>query len=105
MNEESSPLLGPYPCSKIVYRAALFRDWIKGHKIKKQAFYRLEKDLTGVSVNPTPEDCARELTDPIYGIITLYLGWVRNLGLEIIPDSPNHANIVEIPTRNQDYAK
>lgn len=105
MNENPSPPLEPYPCNKIVYRAALFRDWIKGAKIKKQAFYRLEKDQAGVSVSPTPEDCSRELTDPAHGIIALHVGWVRDLGLDIIPDSPTHATIVGIPTRNHDYAK
>jgi len=107
MDENPHVPLEPYPCNKIVYRAALFPDWIKeskprGNQISKQAFFRLEKDENGVTVTPTPETCTDGLTDETYGIISLKVGWIRNAGFDVVPDRENHANIVGLPIRTEE---
>jgi hypothetical protein len=101
--------LQPYPCEMIVYRAAMFPDWIKrerppGKQIKAQAFYLLE-GWDGVSVGPTPESCTEDLDDPTYGIISIKVGYIRNAGYDVVPDSPTHANIVGLPDRNSEDSK
>ena len=97
--------LEPYPCEKIVYRAATLRDWIRsdrprGDQIKAQAFFLLEGH-DGVSVGPTPESCTEDLRDPTYGVISIKVGWIRNAGYDVVPDSPTHANIVGLPERTE----
>lgn len=93
----------PYACTQIVHRACLRKDWIKNDgKIKKQAFFRLFNDHDGISVAPSAEACSSQLRDPIFGTITLHVGRVRTLGLDVIPDSPAHANIQDVPRRDED---
>lgn len=95
-----APLL-PYECSQIVYRAATGSDWIKQGKIKKQAFYRRPNhDPNGLSCAPTEADCTRHLIRPTHGTITLHVGRVRDIGLDIVPSDPTHANIVGVPYRD-----
>lgn len=90
-----------------VYRAALFPDWIQPHRsvgkqISKQAFFRFEKDRVGVTVTPTPESCTDGLTGQTFGVISLRVGQLRDLGFDIVPDAANHANIVVLPIRSED---
>lgn len=102
MIEDPHPQLEPYACEQIVFRAQLYKDWITSSgKVRKQAFYRMNKDKGGISVSRTPENCADGLTEPIHGKITLHVGRVRTLGLDVIPDAPNHANIQVVPTRDE----
>jgi hypothetical protein len=109
IDEDLRPHFQPYPCEKIVYRAAMFSDWIKrerprGKQIKAQAFYLLE-GWDGVSVAPTPENCIEDLEDPTYGIISIKVGYIRNAGYDVVPDSPTHANIVGLPVRTNEESK
>ncbi len=101
MDENPHVPLEPYPCNKIVYRAALFPDWIKNGKVNKQAFFRFEKDAIGVTVVPAPENCTDELTEPIHGIIGIH-GRARDAGFDIVPDRENHANIIGLPIRTEE---
>ncbi len=97
-----STTLEPYPCNKIVYRAIISESWLKAGKtvVKHQAFRRRrDKDPTGITVNPTPLDCTEGLTDPIEGVLSLHVGKVRDIGLDIVPDRPTHANIMGVPFR------
>lgn len=103
MIENPHPQLEPYLCEQIVYRAQLYKDWVsKSGKVRKQAFFRMNKDEHGISVSSTAASCGEGLDDPIHGKITLHVGRVRTLGLDVIPDTPAHANIQEVPTRAQD---
>ena len=54
-------------------------------------------------MSPDLEHCTDGLTEPTFGTMTLHVGHVRDLGLDVVPDSPTHANIIEIPTRDQNY--
>ncbi|MGH9929238.1 MAG: hypothetical protein ACREA9_08420 [Pyrinomonadaceae bacterium] len=101
---DNPPELPPYQCEQIVFRAQLYKEWVKNGKVKKQAFYRLNKDEHGISVSSTEESCGEGLTDPIHGKLTLHIGRIRTLGLDVIPDTPTHGNIQDIPTREENDA-
>jgi hypothetical protein len=95
----------PYGCAQIVYRAQIFEDWVKNGRVKHQAFTRLRKDTVGLSVGPTPEDSRAGLSNPIFGYISLHVGRVRSIGLDVVPDSPTHGNITGVPFREVDHAE
>lgn len=84
-------------CSEVVFRAALFKKWIRGDgKIQWQAFKRKLKDIDGVSVSLIPE--FEGLNNPIEGIISVKVGRVRDASTEeykidIQQDTEKHANI------------
>jgi hypothetical protein len=101
MIDNPAPALPPYECSQIVYRAATGSDWIASDgRVKKQAFYpRRNHDPNGLSCAPTQADCRRHLQRPTHGTISLHVGRVRNLGLDVVPSDPTHANITGIPQR------
>lgn len=95
----------PYACSQIVYRAIIKKDWLRpdGRRVRKQAFYRFDVDVDGLSVTPTPADAFSNLRpDQIFGFVSLHVGHLRDNGLDVVPDRPDHANIVEVPTRDKD---
>jgi hypothetical protein len=46
--------------------------------------------------------CARKRT---VGVASLEVGRVREIGLDVKQDSPNHANIVGLPHREDDLAE
>jgi hypothetical protein len=95
--------LEPYQCSQIVYRAIIYNDWWRPSrtKVRKNAFYRLGKDIDGLSVNPHPGYASRYIKIEIFGFVKLHVGRVRDLGLDVIPDRIDHANIVGVPTREE----
>ncbi len=88
-----------------VYRALLRQQWIDEDtgKVKRDAYYlRQDRGETGLSVRIasvcTPEECAAKFRS-CYGVASLNVGYIRSLGLEVIPDSPSHANIIGLPYR------
>ncbi len=59
----------------------------------------LPKDDDGLSVDynvEVPEGCAPHLTGK-RAIVSLHVGRIRNLTLDVIPDATTHANITELP--------
>jgi len=56
----------------------------------------------GVSVAPTPENCTDGLHELTYGIISVKVGWIRDAGYDVVPDSPTHVNIVGLPARTEE---
>lgn len=110
MIEIPDPPLPRYPCEQIVYRAALASRWIKSDgTVRKQAFNRRPPpaDRHGLSCSPDLAHRRNGLTLPTYGTITIHVGWIRNVDddLDVIPDSPTHANIVGMPDRNAERAR
>jgi hypothetical protein len=91
----------PLPADSIVYRAILRKQWIDEDtgRIKADAYF-LRAGEPGLSVNIasvySPQQCA-ELFRKCYGIASLEVGRVRELGLEVEQDSPHHANIIGLP--------
>jgi len=54
-----------------------------------------------VSIKSTAQEC-RALFKKTYGVARLAVSHVRELDLTVIPDEPNHANIVGIPYKDDD---
>lgn len=95
----------PYDCTQIVFRAQIYEDWVKNGRVRAQAFTRRLADRDGLSVSPTREDSSAGLSKPIFGYISLHVGWVRSIGLDVIPDSPIHGNVVGVPYREENHAE
>lgn len=100
----------PLPCSAIVYRALLRKQWIDEDTgtVKARAYFlRQEKNEQGLSVRIasacSPKQCAARFTN-CYGVASLHVGRIRDLGLNVVPDSPSHANIIGLPYKEDDPA-
>jgi hypothetical protein len=91
------------PCSQIVYRAILYKDWVTANgKIRWQAFKLFPKDTDGVSTSLTPEACTDGLEKPIFGKLSIHVGRVRDCSteqaaLDVIQDGETHASIIGLP--------
>lgn len=99
MSTSTAPIQ-PFNCSVIVYRILMNSRQMKD---LSEAFFLREDELdSGLSVNwnMTP-DQAREQFDKCYGVISLHVGRVRNLNLDVVPDEPQHANITGLPYKEQ----
>jgi hypothetical protein len=98
--------LPPYDCAQIVYRAIPRSDWLdESGDPTIDNYLRRERDVDGLSVSSSLADCKANFQRPIYGVMSLHVGKVRDLGLEIIPDEPSHAAINDgerrLPFRNE----
>jgi hypothetical protein len=100
----------PLPCSAIVYRA-LKKRWLNEDTggIKADAFLLRERDLeSGLSVNIattcSPQQCAT-IYDRCSAVASLHVGRVRDLGLDVVPDSETHANIQGLPYGENNLAE
>jgi hypothetical protein len=97
------------PGDAVVYRALLRKQWIDEDtgRVKADAYF-LRVSEPGLSVNIasvcSPEQCAR-LFRKCYGVASLEVGRVREIGLDVEQDSPNHANIVGLPHQEDDLAE
>ena len=49
----------------------------------------------------SPEQCAAKF-NPCYGVASLQVGQIRELGLDAVPDSASHAQIVGLPQVKDD---
>jgi hypothetical protein len=93
----------------IVYRSLLRKQWIDEDtgRVKADAYF-LRPGEPGLSVNLAsvcaPEDCARFFRK-CYGVASLEVGDVREIGLDVAQDAVNHANIVGLPHRDEDLAR
>ena len=59
----------------------------------------LPQDEDGLSVDynvAVPDGCAPDLSGK-KAIVSLHVGWIRNLTLDVIPDTDMHAVITELP--------
>jgi hypothetical protein len=98
------------PCDCIVYRAILRRNWVDKDtkRLSSAAFIRRPVDVDGLSVNIagtcTPEQCMAQFRS-CFGLATLHVGRVRDLGLDVVPDSPDHACITGVPYQHEDPAE
>ena len=114
MTEYSEGLESKFPAlpsDAVVYRAIIKKRWVNtdtGEILPDAFFLRKGKGETGLSVNIaavcSPEDCAARFTKCKF-VASLQVGTVRNLGLDIIQDQHNHANITGLPYREDDLAE
>lgn len=84
-------------CGTIVFRGAIYKNWIKNGKVRWQAFKRREDNYDGVSLSMIP-DKFEGLDNPVEGVISVHVGYVRDISneeyvLDIKQDKKLHANI------------
>jgi hypothetical protein len=113
MTENSEIIItefAPLPCNEIVYRALMNKKWLNEDtgKIRPGAFFlRKHRAETGLSVNISavcsPEDCAKRFR--CKAIASLHVGSVRDLGLDVVQDGFNHANITGLPYQEDNLAE
>ncbi len=93
----------------IVYRSLLRKQWINEDtgRVTADAYF-LRPNEPGLSVNLAdacaPEECARFFRK-CYGVASLEVEAVREVGLDVVQDSVNHANILGLPDRDADWAQ
>jgi hypothetical protein len=99
----------PLPEEAIVYRSLLRKQWINEDtgKVKADAYF-LRANEPGLSVNLasacSPQQCA-DLFRKCYGVVSLEVKDVREIGLNVEQDSKNHANVVGLPDREDNLAE
>jgi hypothetical protein len=109
MAESSMRQFEPLPENAIAYRSMLRKQWIDEDtgRVKADAYF-LRANEPGLSVNLastcSPQQCA-EMFRKCYGVASLQVGDVREIGLDIEQDSVNHANVVGLPYREDDLAE
>jgi hypothetical protein len=96
------------PDSAIVYRALLGKHWIDDANLVLFFAYLLRTNEPGLSVTIasvcSPEQCAAKFKN-CYGVASLQVGQIRELGLDAVPDSASHAQIVGLPHVKDDRDK
>lgn len=99
----------PLPLDAIVYRILLRKQWISEDtgRVKADAYF-LRANEPGLSVQIanacSPEQCAR-LFRKCYGVASLEVKSIRQIGLDVEQDSVNHANIIALPYREENLAE
>jgi hypothetical protein len=93
---ETLPVLD---CSVIVLRILRNSGWTKD--LSLAFLLRPEEIESGLSVNwNTTVEEARNGFKKCYGALSLHVGRVRNLNLDVVPDEPRHALIKGLPHDN-----
>lgn len=96
-------------CSAIVYRAILRKNWVDQttHSVMPAAFFRrpAPQDNDGLSVNiESPNSCMAAL-NKVFGVVSLHVGRVRNIGLDVVVDETPHANITGLSRTTDDQVQ
>jgi hypothetical protein len=114
MNEQSAsgrPKSEPLPCSAIVYRALLKKRWLNQDigRVEAGAYLLREKEKNrGLSVNIaaicSPQKCAGKF-DKCFGVASLHVGRIRELGLDVVADKYDHAYIKGLPYKDDNLAE
>jgi hypothetical protein len=102
-SEEITTQFEPLSCHTIVYRALMKKRWIDegtGEILADAFFLRKDRGEIGVSVNPaitcSPQDCANRFKR-CNSVASLHVGKIRDLGLDVIQNTHNHAHITGLP--------
>ncbi|MEA5552972.1 hypothetical protein VB713_18670 [Anabaena cylindrica UHCC 0172] len=109
MAEASMTEFDSLPDNASVYRVLLRKQWIDEDtgRVKADAYF-LRVNERGLSVNLasvcSPKQCA-EFFRKCYGVASLEVKSVREVGLDVEQDSVNHANIVGLPYREDNLAE
>jgi hypothetical protein len=99
----------PLDCTTIVYRAALDQSWISSTGVDAAAFYRRKGvDSDGISIGVSPYSYRSYLKNPIFGIISVHVGHVRDVTVPELPlplnveiDDDPHGNIINVPFKEK----
>jgi hypothetical protein len=109
MAEPSMRQFDSLPDNATVYRALPRKQWIDEDtgRVKADAYF-LRVNERGLSVNLasacSPQQCA-ELFRKCYGVASLEVKGVREVGLDVEQDSVSHANVVGLPYREDDLTE
>lgn len=108
---QEEPLHGELAGEDTVYRAALEVTWFSPDKqqVDPAAFYRRKgRDDDGISIGATVYAHRAYLHNPIYGIISVNVGCVRNVTdpelqtrLDVEIDDYPHGNIINVPFKER----
>ena len=108
MNSTGNVELEPLLCNEIVYRALLRKQWINEDTFRVKAdayFLRQKEENTGLSVNIARtcslQQCIKKF-NKCFGVASLQVGHIRDIGLDVVPDSLTHANIIGLTYREVD---
>lgn len=98
------------PCSAIVYRALLRRQWFdkQSNRVLPAAFVRRDapKDDDGLSVGTATAEICAQTFNKCFAVGSLHVGKVKDLSLDVVPDElPDHANITGVPRAAEDVAR
>lgn len=101
--------MDPLPCNAIVFRAMTRKGWVDPatKAVLPAAFLRRPppKDDDGLSVDiASPQSCVAALRET-FGVASLHVGRLRDLGIDVIVDQAPHANITGIPRTSDDRAR
>jgi hypothetical protein len=91
-------------CTDIVLRALRASSWVDN--LHEAFLLRAGERDTGISVsyNCSPDVC-RNTLQKSYGVVSLHVGKVRTLGLDVVPDELSHANITGLPSKEDNPAE
>lgn len=103
------PTSNPLPCSKIVYRALARKNWVdrESNRVMPAAFLRRPppQDDDGLSVDVESANSCERALRTCFGVVSLHVGSLRDLGLDVEVDDPPHANIKGLSRPMDDAAK
>ncbi|SRR6266571_2678487 len=108
---QDDSIFPPLPCYAIIYRAILRKSWIdqRNNRVTSAAFFRRPhdsgKDLDGLSVNIAAACSVEEVRSSFsecFGVVSLHVGRIRDIGLDVHQNEPKHANITGLPYQQDD---
>lgn len=114
--DASSPAYQELSCNVLVYRLAGKKRWVdyENGRLTIAAFLRRQPvsdtdrgDEDGLSVNPTHTctlDEAKTMLGTVHGVATLHVGRIRDIGLDVIQDEPQHALLKGAPYEGDEPA-
>jgi hypothetical protein len=99
----------PLACKTIVFRAMTRKKWVDPitSRILPAAFVRrpAPQDEDGLSIDvQSPQSCVSGLKSH-FGVGSLHVGRIRDLGLDITVDDAPHAVITGVPRESDDQAR
>jgi len=103
MDANPHPPAEDYPCDKILFRAIPYDTLLRKNGTPKDGVFllRATSDPNGLSVTTTIRACREQFDRPIFGILSLHVGRLRDYGVEAFPSTETHVNIRPIPTRDE----
>lgn len=91
------------PCEQIVYRTVTrAKDFGRDCLPLAGAFLRRQSDTDGMSVNynvDVPDGCGVGLSKK-KAVVSVHVGWLRDLDLDVEADTEDHAVITGVPFSN-----
>jgi hypothetical protein len=94
-------------CQQIVLRALIRAphiDRVKKRVLAAAFILRDNEQELSVKYECTSEECAGQF-NKCYGVASLHVGRVRDLGLDVVPNQPRHANVVGLPHPGSDFVE